>query len=518
MITLRAFRRLEVAAYQHTCFGQCWQMSLDRRNLMAQTRAKLSSLLQERQLIMRTSGETRLLTLSVNVQWGLIVLAACMLAVIAVLSFSFVHHADRLAAEQKLTQKVQADHKQLLDHLDRYKASVATATNEIRETESQLRRIFGQNETLRQTLMSKESALEVSQKQRDHAQLSSLELGQQLNSLGRDLKQISAKNEGLEGHINSLRSALAVSKSENDQMGAAYTALDRRIWQLHNDLKGSKTRNIYLKGHVKNLKGDLDQVKADLRQVLRDRQSIRAENKTLSDHVAELNETLKGLESEHSNRLEAIYARAHERSNLLEKVIRRTGIDMVDLLPIPEGMLRGQGGPFIPLHPDFEGDELEDDQPILEKIRTAAGRWQQIEDVFLSMPLAVPVKHYYVASRFGRRRDPFNGRWARHEGLDLAGPIKQPVFATANGRVTHAGWLAKYGKLVEIDHGNDIVTRFGHLHKITVKKGDQVTIGDSIALLGNTGRSTGPHVHYEVRYKGKPLDPWKFLRATRNVR
>ena len=127
--------------------------------------------------------------------------------------------------------------------------------------------------------------------------------------------------------------------------------------------------------------------------------------------------------------------------------------------------------------------------------------------MFLSMPVIVPVEKLYVASRFGRRRDPFTRRWARHEGIDLAGPSRQPIFATASGRVTFAGRNGAFGRMVEIDHGHGVVTRYGHLYRAHVKRGDQVTVGQTIAALGNSGRSTGPHVHYEVRYKDKPLDP-----------
>ena len=492
-------------------------MMFDPKDLLGWIKDKLRSCIKDRQLIMRAGGETSFVNFSVKLQWACIVLMCGVLAVFGFLSHSFLNQQASLEVEKSRTRQVEDDYKRLLDHLDQYKSSVVSATNELRRTETELRRIFGQNESLRKTLLSKESDLQVTQKQRDQAQSSSLELSEQLQSLGRDLKRISGKNNSLEMHINSLRGVLAIAKVENEEIAAARSALDRRIWQLHNDLKSSKSRNIYLEGHLDNLKANLGQVKADLRQVLRERQTIRTENNILSAQVDRLNATLGRIEADHSEQFEAFYDQVQARTNLLEKIIRRTGIDMADLLPVPEGMLRGQGGPFIPVHPDFDTLDSEPEVPVLEKIRAAAGRWQQVENVFLSMPLVTPVKHYYVASRFGRRRDPFNGRWARHEGLDLAGPMKQHVFAAASGVVTFAGWRANYGGLVEIDHGNGLVTRYGHLYKVKVKKGEQVAVGDKVALLGNTGRSTGPHVHYEVRYKDKPLDPYKFLRATRDV-
>ena len=111
------------------------------------------------------------------------------------------------------------------------------------------------------------------------------------------------------------------------------------------------------------------------------------------------------------------------------------------------------------------------------------------------------------------RLDPFLGRPAMHTGLDFRGEIGDPVRATATGKVTIAGWSGGYGKMVEIDHGNGFATRYGHLSEILVKVGQTVQIGQTIGLVGSTGRSTGPHLHYETRIDGEAVDPQKFLRA-----
>ncbi len=118
-----------------------------------------------------------------------------------------------------------------------------------------------------------------------------------------------------------------------------------------------------------------------------------------------------------------------------------------------------------------------------------------------------------MSSPFGVRTDPFLGRPAMHTGIDLRGDIGEPVHATANGKVTIAGWEGGYGKMVEIDHGNGLATRYGHLSEIDVKVGQIVRIGQVIGKIGSTGRSTGPHLHYETRVDGEPVDPQKFLRA-----
>jgi murein DD-endopeptidase MepM/ murein hydrolase activator NlpD len=118
-----------------------------------------------------------------------------------------------------------------------------------------------------------------------------------------------------------------------------------------------------------------------------------------------------------------------------------------------------------------------------------------------------------VTSGFGIRMDPFLGRPAMHTGLDLRAAAGDPVHATAAGRVVTAGWSGGYGNMVEIDHGHGLSTRYGHLSKILVSVGDKVGIGQVIGRVGSTGRSTGPHLHYETRVDDEAVDPHKFLRA-----
>jgi murein DD-endopeptidase MepM/ murein hydrolase activator NlpD len=144
-------------------------------------------------------------------------------------------------------------------------------------------------------------------------------------------------------------------------------------------------------------------------------------------------------------------------------------------------------------------------------------RWETLKSILASIPLISPVDYYHLASGFGKRRDPFTNRWALHSGLDLAGWLKAPVYSTAPGTIVFSGKKERYGKMVEIDHGNGIRTRYGHLFKVMVRKGEKIGHRYKVGLLGSTGRSTGPHVHYEVLFNGKQLDPLKFIKAGRHV-
>ncbi len=131
--------------------------------------------------------------------------------------------------------------------------------------------------------------------------------------------------------------------------------------------------------------------------------------------------------------------------------------------------------------------------------------------VLSNTPSVTPIAHRKITSSFGQRQDPFDNHFVWHKGLDLSGRMGTPVVASADGSVVFAGWRGGYGKIVVIDHGFGIQTHYGHLHTIDVAEGDAVRRGDQIAEIGSTGRSTAPHLHYEVRRYGLPVDPKNYL-------
>jgi len=133
------------------------------------------------------------------------------------------------------------------------------------------------------------------------------------------------------------------------------------------------------------------------------------------------------------------------------------------------------------------------------------------------IPTMMPVKASYNPSGFGKRVDPFNGQWAMHEGIDFISDYGSPIVAAAGGVVTFAGFHPQYGYMVDIDHGNDLVTRYAHCSKLMVREGDLVQRGRKIGEVGSTGRSTGPHLHFEVRFRGSAQNPAKFLVTSTTV-
>jgi len=169
------------------------------------------------------------------------------------------------------------------------------------------------------------------------------------------------------------------------------------------------------------------------------------------------------------------------------------------------------GGPFVPVRLSGTDEGFERD---LMRVNFMRAQAERLDRILVRVPLRRPVNgEIDVTSTFGVRMDPFLRTPAMHTGLDFRGEYGEPIHATAGGTVATAGWSGGYGKMVEIDHGNGISTRYGHLSQIDVAVGDTVRVGQVVGRLGSTGRSTGPHVHYETRVDGEAVDPQKFLKA-----
>lgn len=172
----------------------------------------------------------------------------------------------------------------------------------------------------------------------------------------------------------------------------------------------------------------------------------------------------------------------------------------------------GQGGPMMPLILSTKGEEPDADTLRANAILGELDRMNLYRIAAEKLPFGMPVKASF------RYTSGFGLRWGRlHAGVDMAGPSGTPIYAPADGVVIHAGWQSGYGRLIKIRHDFGIETRYGHLSKISVNVGDRVSLGERIGDMGNTGRSTGPHLHYEVRVGGKPIDPMTYIKAGRNV-
>ncbi|BBF92760.1 membrane protein [Blastochloris tepida] len=201
--------------------------------------------------------------------------------------------------------------------------------------------------------------------------------------------------------------------------------------------------------------------------------------------------------------LDRIEAQTEARSRRL-----RAALDDLGLGTTRVPSAAPMGGPFVPAAPEtnFEARAA--------RVAAAVDDMRRLEKAIATMPLGRPIgPEAEVTSGFGIRLDPFLRRPAQHGGIDFRADTGTPVRATAAGQVKEAGWQGGYGNMVEIDHGNGLSTVFGHLSAIEVVEGQTVRSGQIVGRVGSTGRSTGPHLHYETRIAGEAVDPQRFLRA-----
>jgi murein DD-endopeptidase MepM/ murein hydrolase activator NlpD len=218
--------------------------------------------------------------------------------------------------------------------------------------------------------------------------------------------------------------------------------------------------------------------------------------------------SLKDIERQQIDRIQSLADGASETAEAIQTILRRSGFDIAleAALPLQDDDL-AIGGPFIEpgISDAFEGsiNELDGALDRLDTARRTARK----------LPFGNPSPGSDITSRFGNRTDPFFGRLALHAGIDFKARTGTEIRSSGAGTVLVAGRNGGYGNMVEVDHGNGVTTRYAHLSQVLVKVGDHVESSQKVGLSGTTGRSTGPHLHYEVRRDGKAIDPMRFLTA-----
>ncbi|MBN9787918.1 M23 family peptidase [Pseudonocardia sp. TMWB2A] len=203
---------------------------------------------------------------------------------------------------------------------------------------------------------------------------------------------------------------------------------------------------------------------------------------------------------------------ATDRTARAEAAIRDLGINPAVLAA---NARQGMGGPFLPLPESRLIKKIKD--PVMLKLNSLFNHMASLEQALVALPSGQPSVVMMTSSSYGYRSDPFTGAGAMHSGLDFPGPIGSPIMASAPGVVSFVGQKSGYGNVVEVDHGSGFMTRYAHLSGFDTRVGAKVSAGQKIARMGSTGRSTGSHLHFEVRLNGEALDPRRFLEADTDV-
>lgn len=325
-----------------------------------------------------------------------------------------------------------------------------------------------------------------------------------------ELQEQQGRNTALSDEIRQLRTQVEAMRDDAGNRDAERRVLDDRLAALSRTLAAATEENQRLSQAVRGMQRTVALI-AD------DRSALRAARNELSSQVAFLQGRMSTLQATQQNIVQRLTERTQITVAEIEKAVLMTGLDLDSLLGSAAGKLSGEGGPFVPA---VRAVRTAEQHKMLASIRKLGGevdRWGRLQVVVRTLPLAAPLGSYTLLSGFGERADPIVGKRALHAGVDLKNRVGTPVLATAPGTVVYAGWMRDYGRIVEIDHGLGIRTRYAHLKSISVKAGQTVEFRQQIGKLGNSGRSTGPHLHYEVQVNGKPFDPMNFMEAGKYV-
>lgn len=466
----------------------------------------------ERQIVIREGVSVRALTLSTRMQTytaaGVLVFGVWAL----VGSIGYGYQSYKVDKKNAEIERTRIAYHELIEEVSSQHGKFLSITKDLNYYRSYLLTLIEQNEGLRNDLASIHNRLEDSETEKERYASAEDALRKQLHNLESELTNLSERNDLLQTDVSVMRTRIVSTEDERRRAAAARAAIDRNIARLEGELLMAQNRTVELEKILVQKQQVVDQAQAGRRQAVAERDAAVEKANQIETHMASLTQ-------QQQQALSKLQERTQGALQKVEAVFAAAGVDPKRLAPIFNGRDgRGaRGGPFVPwseqvkgLAPEVQGKSTE--------LGTALEKLEVLRPVLTSLPMAVPVKaDYAVMSGFGYRRDPFNGRAALHEGLDLQAALRTPIRPGAPGKVVFAGWHPQYGRLVEVDHGYSIRTRYAHMDELSVTDGQEVDRNTVLGLMGRSGRASGIHLHYEVVVNGRPLDPANFMKAASNV-
>jgi murein DD-endopeptidase MepM/ murein hydrolase activator NlpD len=454
-------------------------------------------LFPERQILVRAEGRVSYLTLSRRAQ---LVMAVAVIAGSGFVAYTTTHTFRLKPAQVELAQRAPSDAELL--------ARIETLRRQLDEVNAQLAQASAapkpQDSASVEEAQARIGTLEAA---RDRA------IGEQ-QELRRQLEAAQEAANAKSQNLAQLNRTLDANRGELRQSDAQRASLQSRVRQLESEVESANSRTNQYKSELASNERRLQQLAAEHERIIAERDRLQARLAETPSRAPTLNlappsdVTVAPPPASHRSQAERTPEQRSDNAapvSELERLIASTGIDVEKLLARFGSVPPAQGGPYVALDRAARPNGA------------PAARLEELQKLIKTLPLAAPLAHYQIESGFGGRADPFHGRQAFHAGVDLSAPYRTPVLSTAPGVVVFTGVKDNYGKVVDIDHGHGIVTRYAHLHRSLVALGQKVTLHQPVGELGSTGRSTGPHLHYEVLVNGTAQDPEKFMQAGKNV-
>ncbi|MCS5606114.1 MAG: peptidoglycan DD-metalloendopeptidase family protein [Alphaproteobacteria bacterium] len=523
------------------------------KGIAAAVRRLLDRLYPERQIILRCRGEVTFVALGKKSQTGLSLVGLSLVGWLSYASVSIYLQQNIIVSKDSHIARMVGDHDRLSDDMRAVEKKYSKITANLESNQKLLGDVLRQRDNVNRIRKKLLRELGLTKKQRDLALNKSEALRTRLAGLEANLRRTLDQSHNLQINLGQVTSQLESTESERqlaqqerktlalnlDTMRAYILGLRKDRSNLRLNLSSVANRlaktvsdrdrvqqerkalaqyldimrdNIFgLRKAGQDLSNNLQSSEQMVDRLTYQRDKAISTNKVLNKHIASLEDRLELLHQSQRTLVENIHSRTDANISELESVVKLTGLDLNRLLKRVNHKRLAVGGPLL----TTDGENQSTGELTLLENRLT--RWSALNALLERLPITPPVDAYFVSSRYGKRRDPFTKRKAFHSGVDLGGLPRARVYTTSPGIITFVGWKGPYGRMVEVDHGLGFRTRYGHLRKILVKHRQRVTFRHKIGLMGSSGRSTGAHVHYEVLFDGKPVDPMKFLKAGKYV-
>jgi len=417
--------------------------------------------LADRRLILPSRGGTSFIKIPRFLQAAGLIAVGAFTALVVHLSYAYIGYDKVVAAKDAAISARDQASLMLRAELDEARRSFANATDSLEKNHKGLVSLIGQNQTLKSNL----------------------------ETLRRDLAKLDRERKKAEAEKRSYAERLAI---------------------LDSHLENTKRKNAALAHNLKN-------TGAELALALAEKSQASRKGASLNTRVGELKKRLSDAKLAQTALLERIGDTSQSEVKRLRSIIASAGLNVKKLLRAEGVSTLAQGGPFEAVSKSGTASDEEKLEVALTGVNGMLDHLDGLQRIVRGLPLASPLDYYYVSSRYGRRTDPINGTTAMHRGVDFGAKHRATVYSTAPGKVIYAGWKGKFGRFIEIDHGNGVITRYGHLRRIYVKRGQEIRYRTKIGQMGNSGRSNGTHLHYEIHVNKRSVDPLKIMKAGKNI-
>lgn len=474
-------------------------------------REKLTRLIPEkREVILRSGGRVRYLNLGRVSQSAALVLVLAAVGWSAYATGRYVSHDTLLSDRNAVIESLRSENETLAANLNDARRKAEIQELLLTATQRTTLDLAAENQDLQFQIAGLESRLRTATEQRQKLALSYLGAVEAHAQAGTEKEILVVRESALQADLADQRQRLADLAAERTRLGEQVARAQRDTQRLQEEIGTLDYARI-------DLINRLDDSNQRLQKVLADKRRVDAERMELGTRVVELSDRLESIETAQIDIVSRLGEQAGESGDALKRTLEIAGLDADQLL----GRLAranaddgsGVGGPLLALE-EMPGSNL------TNQIATVGQRiddFQRLQDLMQRLPLAAPLDEYRLTSGFGRRIDPFTKGYALHAGIDLASRRRAPVHVTSPGVVTFVGWKGGFGKIVEVDHGLGIRTRYAHLSNIYVKRGQKLEYREKVGQIGSTGRSSGEHLHYEVIVDGRAQDPASFIKAGQYV-